>query len=48
MLDFTLEHQQHLVYKIKTKIDSQKDIDEQIQNKQDEISRIIEECINGN
>jgi len=46
MLDFTLEHQQHLVYKIKTKIDSQKDIDEQIQNKQNEISGIIEGCIN--
>jgi len=48
MLNFTLEYQKQIVDKIKTKIDSQKDIDEQIQNKQDEISRIIEECINGN
>lgn len=45
--DFTLEYQQQLVDKIKTKIDSQKDIDEQIQNKQNEISRIIEECISA-
>jgi len=47
LLDFTLEHQQQLVDKIKTKIDSQEDIDERIKNKQDEISLIIEDAIEG-
>jgi len=39
--------QQKLVTKIKTKIDNQKDIDKQIKQKQDEISRIIEDSINA-
>jgi restriction endonuclease S subunit len=47
LLDFTLEHQQKLVTKIKTKIDKQKDIDKQIKHKQDEISQIIEDCIHA-
>ena len=45
--DFTLEHQQQMVDKIKTKIDSQEDIDERIKNKQNEISLIIEDAIEG-
>lgn len=45
--NFTLEHQKKLVTKIKTKIDSQKDIDKQIKQKQDEISKIIEDSINA-
>ena len=48
LLDFDLNHQERLVSKIKTQIDSQKDIDEQIKDKQDEISQIIEDCIRGN
>jgi len=45
LLDFDLDYQQRLVDKIKTKIDSQKDIDKQIAKKQNEISKIIEDCI---
>ena len=48
LLNFTLEKQQKIVDKIKTKIDAQKDIENQIKQKQDSISLIIEECIKGN
>ncbi|HIP13050.1 MAG TPA: hypothetical protein EYG73_10085 [Arcobacter sp.] len=37
--------QQEIINKIKTQIDLQKDIDKQIKNKQDEISKIIEDSI---
>jgi len=37
--------QQKIVDKIKTKINSQKNIDKQIKNKQSEINEIIEDCI---
>jgi len=37
--------QQEIVDKIQTQIDSQKDIDKQIEDKQGEISKIIEDCI---
>jgi len=47
LLDFDLDHQQRLVSKIKTQIDTQKEIDKQIIQKQDEISEIIEGCINA-
>jgi len=46
LLDFDLKHQQRLADKIQTQINSQKYIDEKIKNKQDEISKIIEDCIN--
>jgi type I restriction enzyme S subunit len=39
--------QKQLVTKIKTQIDKQKDIDKQIKQKQDEISKIIEDCIHA-
>jgi len=45
LLDFNLDYQQILVNKIKTQIDNQKEIDKQIEEKQNEISSIIEECI---
>jgi type I restriction enzyme S subunit len=43
--DFTLEKQQKIVDNIKTKIDVQKDIENQIKQKQDSISLIIEDTI---
>jgi restriction endonuclease S subunit len=48
LLNFTLKKQQKIVNNIKTKIDIQKDIENQIKQKQDSISFIIEECIKGN
>ena len=48
LLNFTLEKQQKIVNNIKSKIDIQKDIENQIKQKQDSISLIIEECIKGN
>lgn len=48
LLDYDLEYQQKIVDKIQTKINSQKDIDEHIKSKQDEISKIIEDCIKAN
>jgi hypothetical protein len=47
LLNFILKRQQKIVDKIKTKIDAQKDIENQIKQKQDSISLIIEECIKG-
>ena len=40
--------QQEIVDKIQTQIDSQKDVDKQIEDKQGEISKIIEDCIQKN
>ena len=48
LLDFDLDYQQILVDKIKNQIDTQKDIDKQIEDKQNEISMIIEDCIIDN
>ncbi|MFA6761174.1 MAG: hypothetical protein WCR69_09045 [Sulfuricurvum sp.] len=45
ILDFALEKQKQIVEKIKSKIDSQKLIDEQIEQKQKEISDLIYQCI---
>ena len=45
LLNFDLDYQQILVDKIKTQIDFQKDIDKLIEDMQDEISKIIEDCI---
>ena len=45
ILNFTLEKQQKIVDNIKIKIDIQKDIENQIKQKQDSISLIIKECI---
>ena len=47
LLNFTLEKQEKIVDNIKTKIEAQKDIENQIKQKQDSISLIIEECIKG-
>jgi len=43
----TKEIQQQIVDKIKTKIDAQKNIDRQIEQKQEQIGKIIEDCIKG-
>ncbi len=43
----TKEIQQQIVDKIKTKIDTQKEIDIQIEQKQKQIGKIIEDCIKG-
>ena len=48
LLGFDLDYQQEIVDKIQTQIDSQKNIDKQIKDKQAEISKIIEYCIQKN
>lgn len=47
ILDFALEKQQQIVEKIKFQIDAQKLIDQQIEQKQNEISNLIYHCVQG-
>ena len=43
--DYSLDKQQEIVSKIETRINAQKDIDRQIADKRQEISRLIESAI---